>query len=75
MILSCFGRKNDNLGSRKNQIYLFLFVESNGKQLTQVSRIFEENKIECSIDAVFDLNDANQALQKVLNGVLKVKHY
>ena len=41
--------------------------------MAQVSRIFEENKIECSIDAVFDLNDANQALQKVLNGSSKGK--
>ena len=73
LILSCFGKKNDNLASKKNQRYFFLFVESNGKQLAQVSRIFEENKIECSIDAVFDLNDANQALQKVLNGGSKGK--
>ena len=59
--LILFWKKNDN------------FVESNGKQLAQVSRIFEENKIECSIDAVFNLNDANQALQKVLNGGSKGK--
>ena len=68
-----FWKKKCNLASKKNQRYYFLFVESNGKQLAQVSKIFEENKIGCSIDAVFDLNDANQALQKVLNGGSKGK--
>jgi NADPH:quinone reductase-like Zn-dependent oxidoreductase len=57
----------------KNQKYFFLFVSSNGKQLAEVSRIFEENKIECSIDEIFDLNDVDKALQKVLNGGSKGK--
>ena len=73
LILKCFGRGNDKIAYRKNQRYYILFTESNGKQLAQVSRIFEENKIECSIDEIFDLNDANQALQKVLKGGSKGK--
>ena len=73
LILKCFGRGNDRMADRKNQRYYFLFVESNGKQLAQVSRIFEENRIECSIDEIFDLNDVNQALQKVLKGGSKGK--
>ena len=73
MILKCFGRGNDNIAERKNQKYFFLFVKSNGKQLAEVSRIFEENKIECSIDEIFDLNDVDKALQKVLNGGSKGK--
>lgn len=73
LILKCFGRGNDKMADRKNQRYYFLFVESNGAQLAQVSRIFEENRIECSIDEVFDLNDASQALQKVLRGGSKGK--
>ena len=73
LILKCFGRGNDNIAERKNQKYFFLFVSSNGKQLAEVSRIFEENKIECSIDEIFDLNDVDKALQKVLNGGSKGK--
>jgi len=73
LILKCFGRGNDNIAERKNQKYFFLFVESNGSQLSQVSRIFEENKIQCSIDEIFDLNDVDKALQKVLNGGSKGK--
>jgi len=73
LILKCFGRGNDKMADRKNQRYYFLFVESNGEQLAQISRIFEENKIGCSIDEIFDLNDVNQALQKVLRGGSKGK--
>ena len=73
MILKYFGRGNDRIVDRKNQRYYFLFVESIGKQLAQDSRIFEENRIECSIDEIFDLNDVNQALQKVLKGGSKGK--
>ena len=73
LILKCFGRGNDKIADRKNQRYYFLFVESNGEQLAQVSRIFEENRIECSIDEIYDLNDVNQALQKVLKGGSKGK--
>ena len=51
----------------------FLFVKSNGSQLAQVSKIFEENKIECSIDEIFDLNDVDKALRKVLTGGSKGK--
>ena len=67
------GRGNDKMADKKNQKYYFLFVESNGKQLAQVSKIFEGNKIECSIDEIFNLNNANQALQKVLKGGSKGK--
>ena len=73
MILKWVGRGNDKMADQKNQKYYFLFVESNGKQLAQVSKIFEENRIECSIDEIFDLNDVNQALKKVLKGGSKGK--
>ena len=73
LILKCFGRGNDKIADRKNQKYYFLFVQSNGKQLAQITKIFEENRIECSIDEIFDLNDVNQALQKVLKGGSKGK--
>ena len=67
------GRKFDKLASRKNQKYYFLFVESNGKQLEQVSRIFEEKNIKPSIDTVFELGDVNKAMDKVDKGGSKGK--
>ena len=61
------------LKEKIKNIFSCLFVRSNGKQLAEVSRIFEENKIECSIDEIFDLNNVDKALQKVLNGGSKGK--
>ena len=67
------GRKFDKLASRKNQKYYFLFVESNGKQLEQVSRIFEKKNIKPSIDTVFEFIDVNKAMNKVDKGGSKGK--
>lgn len=67
------GRKFDKLASKKNQKYYFLFVESNGKQLEQVSRIFEEKNIKPSIDTIFELTDVNKAMDKVDKGGSKGK--
>ena len=67
------GMKFDKLASKKNQKYYFLFVESNGKQLEQVSRIFEEKNIKPSIDTIFELSDVNKAMDKVDKGGSKGK--
>lgn len=67
------GRKFDKLASKKNQKYYFLFVESNGKQLEQVSRIFEEKNIKPSIDTVFEFHDVNKSMDKVDKGGSKGK--
>ena len=62
------GRKFDKLGKRNKQKYNFLFVQSNGKQLEEIAKIFEEQKIKPSIDTVFSFTEINQALDKVANG-------
>lgn len=67
------GRKFDKLDSKKNQKYYFLFVESNGKQLEQVSRIFEEKNIKPSIDTIFEFHDVNKSMDKVDKGGSKGK--
>lgn len=67
------GRKFDKLASKKNQKYYFLFVESNGKQLEQVSRIFEEKNIKPSIDTIFEFHDVNKSMDKVDKGGSKGK--
>jgi NADPH:quinone reductase-like Zn-dependent oxidoreductase len=62
------GRKYDKLASKNNQTYHFIFVKSNGKQLSNISKIFEEKQIKTSVDKVFDFKDINLALDKVKNG-------
>lgn len=62
------GRKYDKLASKNNQTYHFVFVKSDGKQLSEISKIFEEKQIKTSIDKVYDFKDINLALDKVKNG-------
>ncbi|AMK16129.1 NADP-dependent oxidoreductase [Methanobrevibacter olleyae] len=67
LLFKILGRKYDNLAKKNQQTYHFIFVESNGKQLEKISKIFENNKLECSIDEIYDLVDVNKALKKVDN--------
>jgi len=73
LILKCFGRGNDKMADRKNQRYYFLFVESNGEQLAQVSRIFEENRIECSVDEILILLLTNLMINKTYKSKVELK--
>ena len=61
------------MAAKKNQKYYFLFVESNGRQLKEVSRIFAEKNIKPSVDEIFSLNDVNRAMKKVDQGGSKGK--
>lgn len=67
------GMKFDRMASKKNQKYYFLFVESNGRQLEEVSKIFSEKNIVASVDEVYSLDDVNAALRKVDQGGSKGK--
>ena len=67
------GMKFDRMAAKKNQKYYFLFVESNGRQLEEVSRIFAEKNIKPSVDEIFSLNDVNGAMKKVDQGGSKGK--
>ena len=67
------GMKFDRMAAKKNQKYYFLFVESNGRQLKEVSRIFAEKNIKPSVDEIFSLNDVNRAMKKVNQGGSKGK--
>ena len=59
VLFGVVGRKFDKMAQKKNQKYYFLFVNENGAQLSQISKIFEQNKI--------------QPLKKVDNGGSKGK--
>ena len=67
------GMKFDKMAKKNDQKYYFVFVESNGKQLEQVSEIFSEKNIQPSIDEIYELKDVNEALKKVANGGSKGK--
>lgn len=73
LLFNFAGSKFDKMASKNNQKYYFLFVESNGHQLSEISRIFSENNIKSSIDEIYPLNDVNKALAKVDKGGSKGK--
>lgn len=72
-VLSVAGRKFDKLAEKYEVSYDFIFVESNGEQLQEVSAIFDELKIKPSIDTVYPFEEVNDALDKVANGHSKGK--
>ena len=58
----------------KNQTYDFLFVHEDGNQLKKIAGLFDKNHpLETSIDAVFSLDQVNEALAKVKHGGSKGK--
>ncbi|MGI1740070.1 NADP-dependent oxidoreductase [Streptococcus uberis] len=67
-LLGLVGKKYDRLAEKNHQIYHFLYVTSNGEQLADISRIFQENKVATSIDSIFTFDQVNQALKKVDKG-------
>ncbi len=72
-VLGIAGRKFDRMADKYRISYDFIFVKSDGKQLTEISNIFQELKIKPSIDTVFDFDNVNDALDKVANGRSKGK--
>ena len=66
LALAAFGveRKARQLGVS----YEFLFVQSNGRQLAEVSRLIGEKGIQPSVGQVFPFAETNDALRKVASG-------
>lgn len=50
---------------KRKGTYDFLFVESNGSQLTKITQLMEQQDIRPSIDKVFTFEQTNEALAKV----------
>ena len=73
LLLKVAGRKYDQLAARRNQKYYFIFVHEDGAALERISEIFGQNHLQASVDGVFSLDDANEALKKVASGGSKGK--
>ncbi len=68
------GRKYDKMAAAKNQTYDFLFVHEDGNQLEKIAGFFDkDHPLETSVDAVFSLDQVNEALDKVKRGGSKGK--
>ena len=62
------GRSFDNMAKKRNQEYHFIFVQSNGEQLSEIAKVLEENQIRPSIDCIYSFEDIAKALVKVDKG-------
>ena len=62
------GRSFDNMAKKRNQEYHFIFVQSNGEQLSEIAKVLEENQIRPSIDSIYSFEDIAKALVKVDKG-------
>ena len=58
---------------QRNQQYHFVFVHEDGIGLEHINEIFHNTPIETSVDAVYSLDEINDALHKIANGKSKGK--
>ncbi len=72
-VISLISRKVINQAKKLGINYSFLFMKANGKQLTEISKLVEENKIRPVIDKVFDFHQTNEAMSFVESGRAKGK--
>lgn len=68
LLFEIVGRQFDKMAKRYGVHYYFIFVESNGRQLQEVSDIFSKLEIKPSIDTIYPFEEVNAALDKVANG-------
>ena len=61
------------MAAKSKQKYHFVFVREDGAGLRRISEIFENQKIEASVDKIYELSEVNQALAKVAGGGSKGK--
>jgi NADPH:quinone reductase-like Zn-dependent oxidoreductase len=63
------GRKFDRMAAQKDQTYDFVFVHENGAQLDRVGELFPaERPLQVSIDGTYELDQVNDALERVRSG-------
>lgn len=62
------GARFDSLARKNQNEYRFLFVQANGSQLQEITKLIEKENIKPSIDATYTFNDINKALLKVSTG-------
>lgn len=67
-LLSFVGRKLNKEARKYQAHYDFLFVRSNGRQLSEIARLIEERGIRPSVDRVFPFAETNEALDLVARG-------
>lgn len=68
LLFTLIGLPFDRLAVKQNKSYDFIFVGANGKQLKEITAIYQEKPFPISLDQVYDFENLNQALEKVKKG-------
>ena len=66
-------RKVKKQAKKLNVNYSFLFMQANGKQLSEISSLIEAGVIRPIIDKVFPFEQTNEAMSYVASGHAKGK--
>ena len=68
------GNKYDKAAKKQGKEYRFVFVRSDGAQLQKITEIVEKQQIKPAVDSrIFSLDQANDALRLVAQGILNGK--
>lgn len=73
MVISFLARKVRKQAKKLGVDYSFLFMKSNGKQLSAIADLIETGVISPVIDKVFQFNEMNEAMEYVSSGRAKGK--
>lgn len=65
--------KTKKMAKKKNVDYSFLFMQANGKQLSEISKLIETGIIKPIIDKIFPFEQTNDAINYVESGRAKGK--
>ncbi|MBD5429224.1 NADP-dependent oxidoreductase [Lactobacillus sp.] len=68
MLFAVAAHKIEKVAKKKKQTYNFIFVEANGSQLAQASKILDKSNIHPALGEIYPLSKANDALNAVARG-------
>lgn len=68
LLFTLAGRKLDRLAKNLGVNYDFVFVRSNGQNLSKAAVIFEKQQLQPAVDEVYALEEIDLALKKVAHG-------
>lgn len=72
-VISFLSRKVRKQAKQLGVDYSFLFMRSNGKQLSEIGKLIENDVIHPVVDKVFQFKEMNEAMAYVSSGRAKGK--
>lgn len=73
LVMKLLSFKPKNLAKKLNVNFHFLFMEANGKQLAEISKLIEQGIIQPTIDKIYPFEQTNEAMKYIETGRAKGK--